>query len=437
MTRCGNCGAQGSGRFCSQCGVAISSAHSSTPRIFGAEHEEDATASESVHTGSGRRRLFVLLALVGVMMIGISVFTQSDDEPLPNALEDALQGEDGDQVRSQATTTTSAVPRTTSAPGDTSQLNPPEVGDPSGFWLGEEAGWYALVSTTDGLLRIDLDTGELTAMNSELSPLVNTGEYVVLQDRFGGLYAMEVAAATQPLTEEPSPISDIQYTSALLASVSSDPSRVWLSETYGIGEVFEIDLVSGEELTHRGRSAGEPDFWFGPGATTGRFTSPIGGGIYEMQTDGTFLLRGDGFVQAEGYGRMLVSSCDVLMTCSSRWVDTETLETRPDLFVPVGRYYGSAFLMGQGRVIDGGQGALFDIETGEDLRLGGRELEGLYDGRSAVTPDARFIVSVHGSRQAVRSFATGRAQDLPPVVAHSGAKIVFVPKPATDSPEVR
>ncbi len=414
--------------------MAISTASSSTPRIFGAELHV-ASESESVHAGSGRRRVFVLLALLGVLTIGISVFTRSDDKPSTGDGGEALLKEDGDQIRSQPTT--SAVPRTTSAPGDTSQLSPPETDDPSGFWLGEQAGWYALVSTTDGLMRIDLDTGEVAAMNSELAPLVNTGGYVVFRDRFGGLYTVESDTAVQPFTDELLPISDKQYSRASLALVSSDPSRVWLSEMYGSGEIFEIDLFSGEELTHRDRSNGEMEFWFGPGAITGRFVSPIGGGIFEMQPDGSYLRRTDGFLQAEGYRRMLVSTCDEVMVCSSKWIDSETLEPLTHLFAPEGRYYGSSFFLAQGRVIDGGTGGLLDIETGEEIRLRGRELEAFYEGRAAITPDVRFIVSLHGSGRTVKSFATGISKDLPPVVVHTGARIVFVPKPATDSPEVR
>ncbi|NNF53610.1 MAG: hypothetical protein HKN03_04115 [Acidimicrobiales bacterium] len=415
--------------------MAISSASSPTPSIFGAELRESTSASETVHAGSGRRRVFVLLALFGLMTIGISVFTGSEDDPPIDDGGEAFVKEDGNEGRPQPTT--SAVPRTTSASGDTSQLNPPEIDDPSGFWLGKEAGWYALVSTTDGLVRIDMDTGEVAPMNSELAPLVNTGAYVVLRDRFGGLYIVDSDRAADPFTGELSPISDKQYTSAQVALVSSDPSRIWLSELYASGEVVEIDLITGEELRHRYQSDGEVDFWFWAGAITGRFVSPIGGGIFEMQPDGSYLRRSDGFLQAEGYGRMLVSTCDEVMTCSSKWIDSESLDVLSNLYVPERPYYGSSFLLAQGRVIDDGSGDLFDIETGEHISLRGREMEAFYDGRAAITPDARFIVSLFGPGRTAKSFETGISQDLPPLVVHSGARIVFVAKFDTDSPEVR
>lgn len=274
-------------------------------------------------------------------------------------------------------------------------------------------------------------------MNTELAPLVNTGAYVVLRDRFGGLYIVESDRAADPFAGELAPISDKQYTSAQVALVSSDPSRIWLSELYGSGEVVEIDLLTGEELRHRDQSDGEVDFWFWAGAITGRFVSPIGGGIFEMQPDGSYLRRSDGFLQAEGYGRMLVSTCDEVMMCSSKWIDSETLESLSNLYVPERPYYGSSFLLAQGRVIDDGSGDLFDIETGEHIPLRGREMEAFYDGRAAITPDARFIVSLFGSGRTAKSFETGISQDLPPLAVHSGARIVFVMKFDTDGPEVR
>lgn len=428
MATCASCGAAGAGRFCSHCGEALSST-AGGPRIIGAG------ASTPARTGTtrGSRRRTILLTAVAIIIIGV----------VGGSVVSAVGGGRDTASRDEG-------PRATTAP---ERLDPPPTADPDGgnapqttepapvstagdtdHWLGEQAGWYVLVRSLEGLKRVDLDTGEVVSMGPDLFPLAFTGEYVVLQNQFGELTALRPSALTgPPFTAAISPTTTEQYTRRSRFTVSDDPGRVWIDPIDGPLAGVEVDLETGREL----RRASEDDLgrrsW---SLSSAQFTSPLSGGIYRLGDDSVYRRVRDGAVVAEGYGRMLITECSDRLECRYRWLDATTLQPLPDLAVPGALVPLIPLVMANGRVISDGGSGFIDIETGERFTVLAEEISGLIDGWAQLSPDSRFIASVSRGSLTVRSLGTSVGQQ-PELRTPSRATPVFMPKPATVKSDAR
>ena len=391
-----------------------------------AENGSEMRTTDSLRAGSTRRTTAILLGLAAVLALGVSLFVRSPDTEVAVPVEEP----DEAPVKVEAPAST-AGPTTTSNTGATSQEAPPET--TSEYWLGEEAGLYAFVRDTTGLIRIDLDTGEQTVMNADLSPLVYTGEYLVATDKTQRLFAFSAEELSAPFDSEPAPISDLRYRPRSKISISSDRSLIWLSQVDYTTSSVEVSLRSGVETRHS--SIPDPELHLRNNVSP-RFFSPFAGGVYEATEDGGFAFYTDGFVVAEGFGQILIQQCDSALQCETTWFDTETLAPRPDLVAPDDSLFGGGVLFGNGRFVPEPTGDLLDIVTGERLALHPDEYSLLFgDGVLVLSDSPRFLASVQGGSASIRSFETSTRQEIPYLGA-LGASIVFVPKPPTEGASV-
>lgn len=429
MATCASCGAAGTGRFCSHCGTALSST-AGGPRIIGTTA---ATAGRAGITHRSRRRTVLLTAAAIVIlgMVGGTVVSA-----VGRGRDTASRDEGSDNP---ATTTPEQPdpPPAEPAGGDTPQTTEPFASATTGrtdHWLGEPAGWYVLIRSLEGLKRVDLDTGEVVSMGTDLFPLAYTGEYVVLQNQFGELAVLRPSALTgEPFSAAISPTTTEQYTRRSRFTVSDDPGRVWIDPIDGPLAGVEVDLESGREL----RRATEDDLGRGSwGLSSPQFTSPLSGGIYRLDDDNVYRRVRDGAVVAEGYGRMLIAECSDRLECRYRWLDATTLRPLPDLAVPGPLVPVIPLVMANGRVISDGGSGFIDIETGERFTVLAEEISGLIDGWAQLSPDSRFIASVSRGGLTVRSLDTSIGQQ-PELRTPSRVTPVFVPKPATVDSDAR
>lgn len=429
MATCASCGAAGTGRFCAHCGTALSST-AGGPRIIGT------TAASAARAGITRRsrRRTVLLTAVAVIILGMVGGTVVS--AVGGGRDSAAQDEGSDIPATTTPEQPDPPPPADPDGGDTPQATEPSAsatGD-TDHWLGEPAGWYVLVRSLEGLKRVDLDTGEVVSMGTDLFPLAYTGDYVVLQNQFGELAVLRPSALIgAPFSAAIAPTTTEQYTRRSRFTVSDDPGRVWIDPIDGSLAGVEVDLESGREL----RRATEDDLGRGSwGLSSPQFTSPLSGGIYRLGDDNLYRRVRDGAVVAEGYGRMLITECSDRLECRYRWLDATTLRPLPDLAVPGALVPVIPLVMANGRVISDGGSGFIDIETGERFTVLAEEISGLIDGWAQLSPDSRFIASVSRGGLTVRSIDTSIGQQ-PELRTPSRVTPVFVPKPATVDSDAR
>lgn len=432
MVTCATCGTSGRGRFCSACGADLQSTGSG-PRIIGVEPAAgSAPTAESVGAGSRLRTVLVVAAVIiglGAMMGAVGRAGGGDDDSIAESENDRdSAGARSDQVGTPSTVSDASDRTATTEP------SPYATVEPDGeHWLGDHAGWFVLVSTSEGLGRIDLDTGEITQMGTDLVPLVSTGSYVVLRNPVGELVALRPSAFQgEPFSGSIAPTTSARYPSRSRLTVSDDPGRVWVDPVDWTLAGVEVDLETGGELRRVTRALVGQGSW---GLSSPQFTSPVSGGIYRLDDSGTYQWVREGAVIAEGFGRMLVADCTDQLDCGYRWLDASTFEPLVDLAVPDQLVPLIPLVLASGRVVSDGGSAFLDIETGETFEVLARETSGLLDGWAQISPDARFIASTSGGLvvRGIHSRVEQRLElDMP-----SQAIPVFIPKPAPEAADAR
>jgi hypothetical protein len=152
-----------------------------------------------------------------------------------------------------------------------------------------------------------------------------------------------------------------------------------------------------------------------------------------MTTSGSFELIRSGFIVTEGFGRMLVTTCDPSLSCRMSWLDSTTFEPLSELAVPGDSAQWGAFLLANGRVIGTNPTDFIDVENGEGIRIQASEMDGLWRGSTAISPDARVLISA-GATTHVRGLRTGVVRELDNAGVPSVFTPVFIPKEAGEAP---
>jgi hypothetical protein len=194
----------------------------------------------------------------------------------------------------------------------------------------------------------------------------------------------------------------------------SAPEVVWLTwpRTDGSRYWQLIDLATSEVLREvttpvDARILGGTDPFVGPEVISSR------GGVFELQTDGSYVKRLEGTLIAVGAEEVLVRDCSTTPDCSTAW-------HRRDDWLPTDRPIPIVDLA-SGRLVAGEQllvgivpraplGAeLYDMSTGEIVRaIGPEPLRSV-----SVSPDGAWLVRQMFGRVEVVDVATGTSTVVP------------------------
>lgn len=191
--------------------------------------------------------------------------------------------------------------------------------------LGREVGLVVFASSTNGLVRLDLDTGELVLVGDPSAPLLRTEEHLVLSSQERG----EVYSADLTDLNEVSSIGIGGFS----VVPSSKEGRVWGFQLGSFGDAItsavEIDVATGD----REQTVTGPGGLFGEILNPEVLTPPAGG-VYALRT-GEYERVADGSVVAQNSDMLLVERCDSELDCSVHWLDATTFEPRLELKQPV------------------------------------------------------------------------------------------------------
>ncbi len=341
-----------------------------------------------------------LLAVIGWSLLGPADVIDPGSETIePVGTED--QGVDPQQDSNEAIgTSPTSLPVLTNQPRPPSEPGQPTLGDPVGFSLlaGSDSG---------PLSRLDLDRGEWTEYEVTGSPVLSTGEWLVvsrvegrpthavrLDDPDGG----ERALGSAPIWP-------------LAVSHGPEPDQVWvLAEVVAQGlqwELIDLDDGSIERRVPFGQSEAGADFfpWIETAARRGltpEVATSDAGGVFVLEgesyrrvSDGSLLWVTDDYV--------LTQTCSQPTTCTLLWLSRRDFSP-VDRFVPLQEVYWVEFVSPGGRVLgySGAWGsAVVDLERGVAIPFGlvGRHL--------AVSPDERYVATDLAGGYAITDLDTG------------------------------
>lgn len=405
--KCEHCGATASGNFCAQCGKQLN-ASVDAPTVLGAA-EPVAAPVQRVRKIPDPKRL----AIIGVVSFFALAVLFELLKPGPQA---AIPEEDT-EPRFSATESVQVVGADGSSP------------------------WLLLAVNTQGLVRVDPATGEVTELGLDLTILGRSDGHVFLQTASGRVVAVDAAelAADDPVV--PEPINNTQYSPIPLSFplLSSTPDHIWLRELEG--SISEVSFVSGvvrqtvsdSVLLERGIVGTSP-----------RFTSPQAGGVYRLDEQATYRLVADGTVLAEVPGSVLVQECSDDLGCANRWLDLDSATEVEGLSAPEFRpgslevrpVAGSGFVASRTTErVEGGNGStirldrtsVLDLSTGQEVNLQGAEIEPLWADQVDISPDADLVAAVRNLELYLRSASSGVAV-LVDVRVRPGSSVVFIPR---------
>lgn len=267
---------------------------------------------------------------------------------------------------------------------------------PSGPVFDREVGLVVVVGGLDHELHlIDLDTGEVSALElSGLPALVEDG-FVVVQDRQGDWTMVELATgAVAPVAVAP----DVDRFDAAVpaegegvwfrhATVEDDEARVtgrvWTRVLPRSGAVVEqVTLPLGARVVSDlgGRPLRGPEII---GSDAGQVFALTDGGSFDHLLDGHLVAAGDDL--------LLVARCTPTL-CTHQWLDRSPLEVRSDL-VPPEVPLGGAVVRDDGVLVAetptwlGSAVKVVDIPTNQAIATGSPS--GLL--RTWVSPSGRFV----------------------------------------------
>ncbi len=409
QNQCINCDAALSDgqRFCSSCGDAADG-----PVLLNVGGPTTTTTSVSTSNGSSGRWLaglgLLLAAVVGWSLItsgGSDVAGEATDQEAASSANDGAEADggdadgEGDSDDGESTSSTRSDDDDDQLDDEDSPVTTTGIGaaferddGSSGPARSEEATFAPLESSglsvvlANPLRLVDLDTGIETQINRSLTPVIAIGDFLVIRPNTG---SGTLAAL---------PLNDLEADRVPLHSGDSYAFQISPGPVDG-SIAMMIDRFDGEESVVREvvvdlatagiLSESETDLpWFSYGMSSGRFTSPRSGGVYER--DGERLQKvAEGRLVAEGETILLTEECDDQLRCTLRWLDAETFEI---LRRPVPDDVADGVVMANDRLLVSRdvrwQFTLIDLET---MQVIAENIEGGEGTPVSVGPNGRYV----------------------------------------------
>lgn len=386
MAECSGCGAPTTGNFCADCGAPSRKAQLA-PILLDSSGPQIATSRDAVRSGSRGRSLVLGLAILGVVLGGGLLFSQT--------ATDAPETDDAQEVAEQTDTTVSQSSLSQTTQAGAAEASTTTVEEPGELVRSD---WFVVVQTNEGIVRVDALTGEKEEVGLDGSLLGEVWGSVLVRRLNGELHTVTLEALGGDLPVETSSETDgsaLGSGSRVLQGVR--PGFAWIVSDFN-GTAWQVDLASGDIVR-----TSEPDHssWF---EVSPDFRTPVAGGVYALQDDDSYRLVLDGRVLAEAPGRILVNRCDEALNCRNQWIDPVSLEELTQFHTPPGGLDGwFPRSIGNGRFLSINTEAV-DSVTGETVRLEGIETEAVWEQRIAVSPDAKFVaMQVRNGKLRIRS----------------------------------
>ncbi|MCP5031041.1 MAG: hypothetical protein GY939_04500 [Actinomycetia bacterium] len=341
-----------------------------------------------------------LLALIAWLLLGPTEATTPDSDP------EELAGV-GDTVADPQDLDDEVVATSpTSLPLLTIERRP--LSEPGQATLGGPVGFSLLVGSDSGpLSRLDLDRGEWTEYEATGSPVLSTGEWLVVSRVEGR--ATHAVRLDDPDGDERALGSVREW--PLAVSYGPEPDQVWVLVEEGAQgfqwQLIDLDDGSIERTVPFGQSEVEA------GSFQWIETTARGGLTPEVATSdagGVFVLEGESYRRVSDGSLLWVTDDYVLtQTCSQPTVCTLLWLSRHDFspvdrFVPLEQVDVVTFVSPGGRVFGyfgSRSGGMVDIERGVTILFGvlGRHV--------AVSPDERYVATDLAGGYAITDLDTG------------------------------
>ncbi|NNE94424.1 MAG: hypothetical protein HKN24_00150 [Acidimicrobiales bacterium] len=425
MTACRGCEAEGAGNFCADCGLPLKeweAGQAPEPSLLGAEKTDATRATDRVRAGSRRRSVALGMALMFFLGAGMyAAFRSPEPEPVPELAVDEVGDEEG------AAAEEDAVEAETAEEADPEGEEPDPIEGP---WIAGDSHWYIVVAAQGGMHRIDTRTGVSTNLEIDGYPLGRMGDRIVLVPQGRVVITDDATLSAEPPIQLPAPLEDANIAVGgpfwLTEGLSDD---VFWVQRYD--SALEFDLRSGSLR----REIRLPDSYSGPFPSfSPDFRTPLSGGVYRLDPDPTSTRYArilDGRILAQSDGAILVNSCGPELECASRWVDALTLEPRDDLVAPdhsADVWFIGGRLAG-GRFVGADFGSVFDVQTGDTIRLSEPRMNSMFNGDLEISPDGLVTAHVSGSWLQVQSTVIGTPSTADLEGLRSGTRPLFVPLP--------
>ncbi len=356
-----------------------------------------AEVTDRVSGGGGGLGMLAVVAVVVIGIIGLlAVVSRSS-----SADGDEATGETRRTLPGFFTTTTSTPPPSTTAAafGSAAPTVPRTTMIPGQFLLGEPTGLWLFYGGADPLQRIDLDSAEVIEYGLQASPVLATGEDLVLyqiESKVSG-WVLASQPAEQPLGWQVGPVAPGEDDGRLWVLDRRRPADPDAETSVGFGRWQLFDTGDNRVLERRPGDLYEEleDADQEVDRIGGRFEILRPGpafsnrpdGVYRYD-DGQYRRVSDGRVLTYGRSTALIRRCAADNPCAYDWIDTATgrLSDGP---APAGRVVFAELLAGDRwlhTIDDAGRSEL--LEFGSDRRFG----FGLV--RPTVSPDGRWLAVV-------------------------------------------
>ena len=429
-TRCAGCRHPGrtEARYCPHCGLPVLEGDAGTV--------ETSTTHESATAGAGGRIGWLVLAALALALAGLLGWRSLDvgagsggDEPTdaaraagPSGSEFTAETGDGAAADADPSVTQSPAP----PPGEVELTELDVDAIPDRDDLAALNGHYLFVSHSQGLLRLDTDTGAVDEYERSGRPGMVLGRY---RDRL--IMVEEQTRMVAVSAERPGDPASLLFDLAPAAIMEArmldgDRMAVMVSRpTEPQHSRVVVDLGSGELVDVSTRH------WW----QANDLTWVPGGGLFEATESGHRFLS-TGFPIVAGTRHVLVRACSGPEVCDERWIDRRSGE-RVDRAVPAGEHWNLQSVGDDDRIlfVDDEDGhRYFDAENG--WYLPGNVARGtaggfvehppeivVGDGRYLITPTVPGIViyDLDGHDAFVLDFG--------PVELRGVTALVAVPKP--------
>ncbi len=421
MTACRGCGAEGAGNFCADCGLPLKeweAGQAPEPSLLGAEKTDATRATDRVRAGSRRRSVALGVALMFFLGAGMyAAFRSPKPEPVPELAVDEVGDEEG---AADAEIADEAEPGTDEP-----------VAIEEGPWIAGDSHWYIVVAAQGGLHRIDTRTGVSTDLEIDGYPLGRMGDRIVLVHQGRVVITDDATLSAEPPIQLPKPLEDANIAVGgpfwLTEGLTDD---VFWVQRYD--SALEFDVRSGSLR----REVRLPDA-IGPFPSfSPDFRTPLSGGVYRLDPDPTTTRYArilDGRILAQSDGAILVNSCGPELECANRWVDAVTLEPRDDLVAPdhsADVWFIGGRLAG-GRFVGAHFGSVFDVQTGDTIRLSEPRMNSMFNGELEISPDGLVTAHVSGGWLHVQSTVIGTPSTADLKGLRTGTRPLFVPLPVS------
>ncbi len=325
---------------------------------------------------SSRARSVILgLVILALFIVGGVAISQSPDDESDSAAS---------EVSEDTATTETTEARSTVGDAQSTQLS--TTTPAADTLLGEPTNWFLVIQSSDGIVRVDVDTGQSEDLGLYGVLLGQAWGRVLVRRLNGDLSTVDFEQLGGETPVELSLDSD----GSALGSNSrviqgSRPGMAWIVSDFN-DTAWQVDLSSGQIV----RTVDlDQSTWF---EVSPDFLTPAAGGIYELQDDDSYRLALDGRILAEAPGRILVNRCDESLACANQWVDPDTFENLPQFFLPKFAYEGwFPQVLPGGRFLTAGPQDVVDSVTGEQHRLQTIETNLVWDRGLVISPDGKVV----------------------------------------------